>query len=125
MGKATIRRYEEAKAGFGPLSPSLCASILVIPLLFCPAFLFMAFPVWESEEGCPTACRLGRVKALLSEGGSWWGPGWLLELGTEVVVEQHMLESVCVHGQITFLDTGSCTQGAPPGIWDLASKEED
>lgn len=85
MGKAEIRRHEVSKTDFGPLSPSLCVSVSVIPLLFCPSLPFLAFPIWESEVGHPTAHGLGRVKALVSKGGSWWGPGQSLELGTEEV----------------------------------------
>lgn len=85
MGRAAINRHEEAKADFGSLSPSLCVSFSAILLLFCPALPFMTSPAWECEGACPSAHRLGRVKAMVSKGGSWWGPGWLLELGTEVV----------------------------------------
>lgn len=52
---------------------------------FLPCCPIHGLPAWESVGGHPTAHRLGRVKALVSKGGSWWEPEWLLELGNEEV----------------------------------------
>lgn len=82
MTQAATRRHEETKADLGPLSPSPCVNISVIPLLFSPPTHSLSS--MGRGRSVPYCRWTGKAESTWwVSGGSWWGLEQLLELGPE------------------------------------------